>query len=180
MKHTLLICASFALAAVSVQAAKIVDTWSTDGGAWSPARQTQFASTGVLNPDEGSNGGAKLINPDKQGIFDSVFYTFFTAPTLTLEDDTVAENLQSITLELVISTLPEEGPTLNFNTAHSALKPTKVTEGEETEINGHEARVRTFTWDVASLGKSESFSIQFTLGNHVAFRKLELTQVTAE
>lgn len=180
MKHTLLICASLALAALSAQAATLTDTWSTQGGAWNPARQPQFADTGVLNPDAGSQGGARLVNPEKQGIFETVFYTFFSAPTLSVEDAAVAEHLQTITLEIVISQMPEEGPTLNFNAAHPALKPTKVIEGERTEISGHEARVRTFVWDVASLGQSKGFSIHFSLGNHVAFTKLSLTQTTAD
>lgn len=180
MKHILLICTLFALAATGVQAETITDTWSTEGGAWNPARQTQFADTGVLNPDEGSQMGAKLINPDKQGIFESVFYTFFTAPTLSVQTDTVAQNLQTVKLALIISAMPEEGPTLNFNKEHPALKPSEVIEGEMSQINGHDARLRTFVWDVAELGASEGFTIQFALGNHVAFRKLSLSQVTAD
>lgn len=180
MKSTLLICAAFVCSCFEAQAAKIIDTWSTAGGAWTPAQQAQFANTGVLNPDAGSQGGAKLINPDKQGIFETVFYTFFTAPTLTVEDETVAENLQTISLELVISALPEEGPTLNFNTEHPAVAPTSVSEAEAPSINGHEARTRTFVWNVADLGTSEAFSIRFALGPHVAFTRVQLVQTSAE
>lgn len=180
MKHTLLIYTLLALAAAGAQAATITDTWSTEGGAWNPARQTQFADTGVLNPDVGSQTGAKLINPDRQGIFESVFYTFFTAPTLSVQTDAVAQNLQTVTLAVIISAMPEEGPTLNFNKEYSALKPTEIIEGEMSQINGHDARLRTFVWDVTELGASEGFTVQFTLGNHVAFRKLSLSQITAD
>lgn len=180
MKRTLLISTTLALAVLSATAANIVDTWSTEGGAWNPAKQPQFAQTGVLNPDAGSAGGGRLVNPEKQGIFESVFYTFFTAPTLTVATDKVAERLKTVTLDLIINTLPEEGPTLNFNAAHASVAPTRVIEGEEAEINGHSARRRTFVWDVAGFGKSESLSIQFTLGNHVAFKHLQLIQTTGE
>lgn len=180
MKRTLLTSAALALAALSASAANIVDTWSTEGGAWLPAKQPQFAQTGVINPDEGSAGGGRLVNPEKQGIFESVFYTFFSAPTLTVATDSVAEGLQTVTLDLIINTLPEEGPTLNFNADHASVAPTRVIEGEETEINGHSAKRRTFVWEVASLGKSESLSIVFTLGNHAAFKQLQLIQTTAD
>lgn len=180
MKSTLLICVLFACSCVGAQAAKIVDTWSAAGGAWDPARQAQFASTGVLNPDAGSRGGARLINPDKQGIYETLFYTFFSAPTLVVEGETAAEKLQTIALELVISTELDEGPTLNFNTEHAAVAPTRVSEAEAPAINGHEARTRTFVWNVADLGASDVFSIRFALGPHVAFTRVQLVQAAAE
>lgn len=180
MKHATLLTILLAATALTAQAATLTDTWSTAGGAWSPEKQPQFAKTGALNPDAGSAGKSKLINPDKQGIFESVFYTFFTAPTLTVATESVPEGLKTVTLELVISKEIEEGPTLKFNAEHTAVKPTSVTVGEGAEINGHEGKTRTFVWDVSELGKSEGYSIQFDLGNHAAFNKLQLIQTTAE
>lgn len=188
--------AALAFASVSAVAATQTDRWSTAGGAWDDTYQTAWVSTNTLRPDASSDFGATLhasVRPSASGLaptgglYDTFYYTFFTAPTLTLSTDNVLSGLETVTFEFAyaagLTSVEAIGLVLNYNSSHLGLAPasfvTGASETISTAFGDQTFTTYSFTWSVLGLGSTDNFSITWNLGAHNAFNGVALTQATA-
>ena len=187
---------SAALAAASAAAASQTDRWSTAGGAWDDTYQTAWVSSNTLKPDAASDFGATLhasVRPSASGLaptgglYDTFYYTFFTAPTLTLSAGEVLAGLETVTFEFSyaagLTSVDAIGLVLNYNTANTGLAPASFTPGASetigTAFGDQTFTTYSFTWSVLGLGETDAFSIVWNLGSHNAFNGVALTQTPA-
>jgi hypothetical protein len=188
--------AVLAFAASPAFAATQTDRWSTAGDAWDDAYQTSWVSANTLKPDAASDFGAILhasARPSPSGLaptgglYDTFYYTFFTAPTLTLSTDNVLAGLETITFEFSyaagLTSVDAIGLVLNYNAAYTGLAPSTFTAGSgetiSTVFGPQTFTAYSFTWNVASLGATDEFSIVWNLGAHNSFNGVALTQADA-
>lgn len=184
--------AALVLAAAAHSATR-TDRWSTAGGAWDDAYQTDWVSTQTLKPDASADFGATLhasARPSPSGLaptgglYDTFYYTFFTAPAFTLSTNDILPGLDTLTFEFSyaagLTSVDDIGLVLDFNASHLGLVPASFSIGPGETIStafGDQTFTRySFTWTVAELGETDRLSLVWTLGSHNAFNGVALTQ----
>lgn len=187
---------SAALTAEGAPVVTLTDTWSAAGGAWAGSNQSEWVSDNILHPDAASDNGAVLhssIRPlettsaPQGGLYDTFFYTFFSAPTFTLSTSNVLVGLETISFSITYATeggtpIDDIGLTLNYNDAYTGLAPDSRVTGETVTIDtgplfgNMDFTTFTYTWLVSELGASTGFSLSWNLDQHNSFAQIDLTQ----
>ncbi|MFY8216465.1 MAG: PEP-CTERM sorting domain-containing protein, partial [Chthoniobacterales bacterium] len=174
----------------------LVDHWDYVGGAFNPATYGGAYRPPVLLPNAAENSGATLVlsNLASGGLGSNSFpqgyggiYTFFSQDVgFAMQTANVLPGLQTISASFrsgggvygstsLLLALNSENLAVASN-SYSALDMGEV----ESPIGPVEMFQHTWTWDVASLGASTGFSLQWTGHEHEFLNEVSLTQAIPE
>lgn len=188
--------AALPCAILSAASATQTERWSTSGGAWDDTYQSEWTTNNTLLPDASADFGATLrasVRPAPSGLaptgglYDTFYYTFFTAPAFTLSTGNVLDGLETITLDFSygsgLTSVESIGLALNYNAANNNLAPSSFSTGASETIAtvfGDQTFTHySFTWIVGGFGETDAFTIHWALGSHNAFNGVALVQTAA-